>query len=77
MAVAKSLTDYKKGDSSKVESLEDSHAMGGGDEDLMDHNAPKKGSGKTPNVREGRGKAERKKFTLKMKCFLCDGPHWA
>ncbi|RVW27212.1 hypothetical protein CK203_092587 [Vitis vinifera] len=32
MAVAESLIDYKRGDSSKVESLEDSHAMGGGDE---------------------------------------------
>ncbi|WJZ84520.1 hypothetical protein VitviT2T_004120 [Vitis vinifera] len=43
MAVAESLTDYKRGDSSKVESLEDSHAMGGGDEVPRDHNAPKKG----------------------------------
>ncbi|KAJ9675437.1 hypothetical protein PVL29_024382 [Vitis rotundifolia] len=77
MAVAESLTDYKRGDSSEVESLEDSHAMGGGDEVPRDHNAPKKGSGKTPNVREGRGKAERKEFTPKIKCFLCDGPHWA
>ncbi|KAL6349862.1 hypothetical protein AAG906_001749 [Vitis piasezkii] len=49
MAVAESLTDYKRGDSSKVESLEDSHAMGGGDEVPMDHNAPKKGSSKMPN----------------------------
>ncbi|KAL6312042.1 hypothetical protein AAG906_027240 [Vitis piasezkii] len=47
MAVAESLTDYKRGDSSKVESLEDSHAMGGGDEVPRDHNAPKKGSSKT------------------------------
>ena len=31
MAVAESLTYYKRGDSSKVESLENSHAMGGGD----------------------------------------------
>ncbi|WKA00569.1 hypothetical protein VitviT2T_018910 [Vitis vinifera] len=77
MAVAESLTDYKRGDSSKVESLEDSHAMGGGDEVPRDHNAPKNGSGKTSNVREGRDKAERKEFTLKIKCFLCDGPHWA
>ncbi|KAJ9680701.1 hypothetical protein PVL29_019883 [Vitis rotundifolia] len=77
MAVAESLTDYKRGDSSEVESLEDSHAMGGGDEVPRDHNAPKKGSGKTPSVREGRGKAERKEFTPKIKCFLCDGPHWA
>ncbi|RVW52062.1 hypothetical protein CK203_079595 [Vitis vinifera] len=77
MAVAESLTDYKRGDSSKVESLEDSHAMGGGNEVPRDHNAPKKGSGKTSNVREGRDKAERKEFTPKIKCFLCDGPHWA
>nr|CAN80201.1 hypothetical protein VITISV_038543 [Vitis vinifera] len=77
MAVAESLTDYRRGDSSKIESLEDSHAMGGGDEVPRDHNAPKKGSDKTPNVQEGRGKAERKEFTPKIKCFLCDGPHWA
>ncbi|RVW44665.1 hypothetical protein CK203_086900 [Vitis vinifera] len=70
MAIAESLTDYKRGDSSKIESLEDSHAMGGGDEVPRDHNAPKKGSGKTSNVREGRGKAERKEFTPKIKCFL-------
>nr|CAN70814.1 hypothetical protein VITISV_010240 [Vitis vinifera] len=55
MAIVESLTDYKRGDSSKVESLEDSHAMGGGDEVPRDHNAPKKGSGKMPNVHEGRG----------------------
>ena len=23
------------------------------------------------------GKAERKEFTPKIKCFLCDNPHWA
>ncbi|RVW27812.1 hypothetical protein CK203_102631 [Vitis vinifera] len=60
MTIVESLADYKRGDSSKIESLEDSHAMGGGDEDLMDHNAPKKGSGKTPNVREGRDCPKRK-----------------
>ena len=77
MAVVESLMDYKRGDSSKVESLEDSHATGGGDEVSRDHNAPRMGSGKMPNVQEGRGKAERKNFTLKIKCFLCDGPQWA
>ena len=77
MAVAKSLTDCKRRDSSKVESLEDSHTTSRGDEVSMDHNAPKMGSGKMPNVEEGRGKAERKKFTPKIECFLCDGPHWA
>ena len=53
MVVAESLTNYKIGDSSKVESLEDSHATGGGDEVSRDHNAPRVGSGKTLNVREG------------------------
>ncbi|RVW19206.1 hypothetical protein VitviT2T_030342 [Vitis vinifera] len=77
MAIAESLTDYKRGDSSKDESLEDSHAMGGGDEVPRDHNALKKGSSKTSNVREGRDKAEMSEFTPKIKCFLCDGPHWA
>ena len=75
MVVAEALTDYKRGDSSKVEPLENSHATGGGDEVSRNHNAPRKGSCKTPNVREGRGKAERKKFTPKIKCFLCNGPH--
>ena len=76
-AVVESLIDYKRGDSSKVESLEDSYAMGGGNKVSRDYNASRMGSGKTPNVREGRGKAERKKFTPKIKCFMCDGPHWA
>ncbi|RVW24662.1 hypothetical protein CK203_082191 [Vitis vinifera] len=77
MAVVESLMDYKREDSSKVESLEDSHAMGRGDEVSKDHNAPRMGSGKMPNIREGMGKVERKEFTPKIKCFLCDGPHWA
>ena len=77
MAVAESLTDYKRGDLSKVESLEDSHATSRGDEVSRDHNAPRMGSGKTPNVQEGRSKAKRKEFTPKIKCFLCDSPHWA
>ena len=57
--------------------MEDSHATGGGDEVSRDHNAPRMGSGKMPNVREGRGNVERKEFTPKIKCFLCDSPHWA
>ncbi|RVW98489.1 hypothetical protein CK203_026800 [Vitis vinifera] len=71
------MDNLQGGDSSKVESLEDSHATGGGDEVLRDHNASRMGSSKTLNVRERRGKAERKEFTPKIKCFLCDSPHWA
>ena len=50
MAVVESLTDYKRGDSSKVESLEDNHITGGEDEVSRDQNALRNGSGKMPNV---------------------------
>ncbi|KAL6320899.1 hypothetical protein AAG906_010708 [Vitis piasezkii] len=71
------MDNLQGGDSSKVEYLEDSHTTGGGNEVSRDHNAPRMGLGKTPNVQEGRGKVEKKEFTPKMKCFMCDGPHWA
>ena len=77
MALAESLMDYKREDSSKFECSKDSHAEGGGDEGARDHSVAKMGSSKMPNVREGKGKVERKEFTPKIKCFLCDGPHWA
>ena len=77
MAVAESLIDYKREDSSKIKCSEDSHVTGGRNKVSKGHNAPKTGSGKTPNVREGRGKAEMKEFTPKIKCFLCDDPYWA
>ena len=38
MIVAESSTYYKRGDSSKVESSEDSHATSGGDKVSKDHN---------------------------------------
>ena len=57
--------------------MEDSHTTGRGDEVSRDHNVLRMGSGKTLNVWEGRGKVERKEFTPKIKCFLCDRPHWA
>ena len=50
MVIEKSLIDYKRGDSSKVEYLEDSHTTGGGNEVSRDHNTPRLGLGKTPNV---------------------------
>ena len=57
--------------------MEDNHATGGGDEVSRDHNAPRMGLSKMPIVQEGKGKAKRKEFTLKIKCFLCDNPHWS
>ena len=50
MAVAEFLMDYKRGEFSKVESLEDSHTTGERDEVSKDHNALRMGSGKTPNA---------------------------
>ena len=50
MVVAKSLTDYKRGDSSKVEYLEDSHDTGGGNEVSKYHNALRMGSSNTSNI---------------------------
>ena len=77
MAVAESLMNYKRGNSSMVECLEDNHATDEGDEVSRDQNAPTMGSGKTPNIWERRGKAKMRKFIPKIKCFLCDSPHWA
>ena len=57
--------------------MEDNHATDEGDEVSRDQNAPTMGSGKTPNIWERRGKAKMKKFIPKIKCFLCDSPHWA
>ena len=77
MALAESLTDYKREDSSKVESLENSHTTSEGDKVSRDHNALRMRSSKTPNVWKGKGKVKMKEFTPKIKWFLCDSPHWA
>ena len=77
MAIAEFLIDYKKGDFSKVDYSKDSHAKGGRDEVSRDHNAPRMGLSKTPNIRKGKDKAEMKEFRPKIKCFMCDSPHWA
>ena len=75
MTVVESLTYYKRGNSSKVESSKDNYTMGRGDEVSRDHNTPRMGSGKTPNFWEGKRKTKRKEFMPKITCFLCDGPH--
>ncbi|KAL6315224.1 hypothetical protein AAG906_037456 [Vitis piasezkii] len=54
MEIEESLIDYKMEDSSKVDSLEDSHTTGGEDEVSRDYNALRMGSDKTPNIQEGR-----------------------
>ena len=44
------LIGYKRKDSSKVEFLDYSHTTGRGDEVSRDHNAPRMGLGKMPNI---------------------------
>ena len=63
MVVVESLMDYNRWNSSKVESLEDSHATSGGNEVPRNHNAPRMRSGKMPNIWEGRSKTEKNEFT--------------
>ena len=77
MEIVESWTDYKRENSSKIESSKDSHATSRGDEVSRDCNTPKMGSSKTPNFWKGKGKTKRKEFMPKIKCFLCDGPHLA
>ena len=43
----------------------------------MEHGIVRMRLSKTSNIQEGKGKAKRKDFTLKIKCFMCDGPHQA
>ena len=41
----------------------------------MEHGFVRMRLSKTSNIQEGKGKAKMKDFTLKIKCFMCDGPH--
>ena len=50
MAIAESLTNYKRKNSSKMSQEEDSYANGGGNKVSRDHGASRIGSSKTPNV---------------------------
>ena len=77
MAVAESLVDYGRGDSSKPKPpSKGNHAKGGGDKGSKGY-TPKEGSSKTSSGKDGKGKDKRKEFTPRTNCFLCDGPHLA
>ena len=77
MAVAESLVEYKRGDSSKPKpQSKGNHAKGGGDKGSREY-TPKEGSSKTSSGKDGKGKDKRKEFMPRTNCFLCDGPHWA
>ena len=89
MAVAESLMDYKESMSSNDEGSRVSHSSGGGEEvspkgskDDCSTNGGKEvprstarhGKGKVSYTRKDKGKRKQWESTLKLKCFLCDGP---
>ena len=77
MAVAESLMDFRRGDSSQAKPpFKGSQAKGGGDKGYKSYNA-KEGSSAASTSREGKSRDWHKDFKPKNKCFLCDGPHWA
>ena len=77
MAVAESLMDFRRGDSSQAKPpFKGSQAKGGGDKGYKSYNA-KEGSSAASTSREGKSGDWRRDFKPKNKCFLCDGPHWA
>ena len=77
MAVAESLMDFRREDSSQTKpSFKGSHAKGGGDKGSKSYNA-KEGSCAASTTKEGKSRDRRRDFKPKTNCFLCDGPHWA
>ena len=76
MAIAESLVEFQRGDSSKTKSpFKDSHAKGGGDKIYKSYNAAKEGSSAASTSKEGKGRDKRKEFKPKTNCFLCNGPY--
>ncbi|RVW62242.1 hypothetical protein CK203_064472 [Vitis vinifera] len=62
MAVAKSLVDYRRGDSSKPKSpSKGNQGKGGGDKESRGHTS-KEGSSKGPSGKDGKGKDKRKRW---------------
>ena len=78
MAVAESLMDFRRGDSSQAKPpFKGSHAKGEGDRGYKNNNATIEGSKAASTSREGKSGDRRRDFKPKTNCFLCDGPHWA
>ena len=90
MAVAESLMDYKECMSSNDEGSRVSHNSGGGEEvsprgseddcstdggEEVPHSTARHGKGKVSYTRKDKGKRKQRESTLKLKCFLHDGPH--
>ena len=78
MAVADSLMDFRRGDSSQEKPpSKGSHAKSGGERGYKNNNATKEGSNAASTRRDGQGRDRHKDFKPRTNCFLCDGPHWA
>ena len=76
MAVAESLMDFRRGDSSQAKPLsKGGHAKGGGDRWYK--NDAKEGSNAASTSRDDKGGDRRRDFKPRSNFFLCDGPHWA
>ena len=90
MAVAETLMDYKESMSSNDEGSRVSHSSSGGEEvfpkgseddcstdggEEVPRSTARHGKGKVSYTRKDKGKRKQWESTLKLKCFLCDGPH--
>ena len=76
MAVAESLMDFQRGDSSQAKPpFKGNHAKGGGDRGYKNNNTTKEGSNVVSTMREGKSGDRRRDFKPKTNYFLCDGPH--
>ena len=73
MAIAKSLLDFRRSRYFNDASLEDNHDTGGKEE--VPPNVSGERRAKCYNQDKGKGK--QREFTLRLRCFICDGPHLA
>ena len=90
MAITEFLMDYKENMSSNDESSRVSHSSSEGEEvsprgsqddcntdggEEVPRSTARHGKGKVSYTRKDKGKRKQRESTLKLKCFLCDGPH--
>ena len=75
MGIAESLVDNRKINSSKDEGSLDCHTMRWGEK--VSPNTFKQEKGKVPYNCEDKGKIKHREFMQRLKCFLCDGQHFA
>ena len=90
MAVVESLMNYKESLSSNDEGSRVSHSSGGGEEvspreteddcstdggEEVPRSTSRHEKGKVSYTKKDKGKRKQRESTLKLKCFLCDGPY--